>query len=677
MKYIGITVSLSVFLLCQGGVSGCLPEDFSVKAETAGPYDPGSNNSTQDQKNAEPDMAIQSPIWMGESLPISPSPAIAADLWREVKKDLDTDHGEKLVRVVLQTDGPLGIDIFGHLHSHRGRAIIIYQNLNMMAIELPASEVEAFANHHKVRNISPDRTVNAFATYDSHVRRATGVSAALSLASPNLSGLSGKGLSIAVLDSGVQTDHFALAASKAPSGPGFVSVSVVTGDTSTADAYGHGTHVACLAAGPGQNLSSYTGLYTGIAYNARLLNVRVLGADGSGRTSDVIAGIDWCIANRSVQNIRVINLSLGALTPESYKTDPLCQAAERAVSAGIVVVAAAGNNGKDVHGNVVYGGIHSPGIDPMVITVGATNTHGTDARSDDSVATYSSRGPTYADRLLKPDLVAPGNALIAAESYQDHLVTSYPQLNFGTPTNPQKGSLMVLNGTSMAAPIVSGTVALMLEKNPGLTPGLVKAIIQYTAQHLPYYNLLEQGAGELNAEGALRLAAAIKTTLPSTVGSALLATAMPTEQSTIAGESFNWFGRIYGAYNHILSGRTLFQEYQLLYTTGFCWVGHEVTLGGQVISNGHLLSDGTSLTDGFLLSDGIILDSPASLENWTLTSGLDVANGLLLADGHLLADAILLTNDVVLPDGHLLADEFANSTSFSALSDTALVYGDL
>src|SRR5262249_4972466 len=150
---------------------------------------------------------------------------------------------------------------------------------------------------------------------------------------------------------------------------------------------------------------------TGIAPNARLLNVRVLGADGAGASSDVIAGINWCITNKTRYNIRVINLSLGAFTTESYQTDPLCQAAERAVRAGIVIVAAAGDDGKDAAGNIVYGGINSPGIDPMVITVGATNTRGTNERRDDVMASYSSRGPTYADRLLKPDLVAPGNKI--------------------------------------------------------------------------------------------------------------------------------------------------------------------------------------------------------------------------------------------------------------------------
>jgi subtilisin family serine protease len=664
MRKIGAAVILSVVLIFQSIAPEVLGKRLFSKAR-----DPRAQDWKVDDSNS----ITQAEVWNGEALLASPDPKIAPDLWKKVKQSVDAGRGEDILHLVVRTDGAPSSSIVRHVLKHQGRVLSFYDNLDMLTVDVPASEVEGLVKHHRIRSVSPDRTVSALATYDSHIRRASGVTAAL--ASSNLSGLTGKGLGIAIIDSGVQTDHFALAASKAPSGPGFVSVSLVTGDKSTEDAYGHGTHVASLAAGPGQNLGNYTGLYTGVAYNSRVLNVRVLGADGTGHSSDVIAGINWCISNKIAQNIRVINLSLGALTPESYTTDPLCQAAERAVQAGIVVVAAAGNNGKDSTGATVYGGIDSPGIDPMVITVGATNTHGTDPRSDDSIASYSSRGPTYADRLLKPDLVAPGNALVGAESYKSFLVTNYPQLNFGTPNDPKLGSLMTLNGTSMAVPIVSGIVGLMLEKNPVLTPGLVKAILQYTAQHLPSYNLLEQGAGEVNGEGALRLAAAIKPTLPI-VGAPLLGTSMPAEQSVIAGETFNWFGHIYGSYNHVLSGSALFQKYQQLYTVGFCWVGDQVTINGLVMTNGHLLSDSVNFADGFLLADGILFNNGIAPANGPLASGLDVSNAHLLADGHLLADAIVFSNATVMPDGYLLADVFVGPASFTALSDSTLVYGE-
>ncbi len=131
--------------------------------------------------------------------------------------------------------------------------------------------------------------------------------------------------------------------------------------------------------------------------------------------------------NKEKYNIRIVNLSLGVPAISSYKNDPVCRAARALVNAGIVVVAAAGNNGRKADGTKIYGQIHSPGNEPSVITVGAVNTFATNQRNDDGIASYSSRGPTrssttdaagvkHYDNLLKPDLVAPGNKLIYAQS---------------------------------------------------------------------------------------------------------------------------------------------------------------------------------------------------------------------------------------------------------------------
>ena len=250
-----------------------------------------------------------------------------------------------------------------------------------------------------------------------------------------------------------------------------------------------------------------------------------------------------------------MNLSLGTGARDSYTTDPLCLAARRAFNAGIVVVASAGNTGKDANGNKVYGAIGSPGIEPSVITVGAVNTYGTDIRSDDTVATFSSRGPTRGyktvsgvrkyDNLIKPDLVAPGNKLIAPEAlgygtpdplsgwiyYKNKMVTDYPSLRVTEYVNSGGGvnlkGYQYCSGTSMAAPVVAGTVALMLQIRPNLTPSLVKAILMYSAQPINGANTLEQGAGSLNADGAARLAQLVKSTLPKTNGSAMLSAALP------------------------------------------------------------------------------------------------------------------------------------------------------
>src|SRR5205823_10024624 len=148
--------------------------------------------------------------------------------------------------------------------------------------------------------------------------------------------------------------------------------------------YGHGTHVAAIIAGEGSIDSGYGG----IAPGASLLNLRVLGDDGSGDASDVIEAIDWTVEHRREYDVRVINLSLGAPVLQPYRDDPLCEAVERAVKAGITVVVAAGNYGKAADGRTVYGGITSPANSPFAIAVGALDTQGTAKRSDDGRAAY-------------------------------------------------------------------------------------------------------------------------------------------------------------------------------------------------------------------------------------------------------------------------------------------------
>ena len=262
------------------------------------------------------------------------------------------------------------------------------------------------------------------------------------------------------------------------------------------DFYGHGTHVAGVMAGN----SGRPGGFRGMAPGAHIINLRVLAADGSGQSSDVLEAIDWTIENKARYGIRVLNVSLGHPAIEPAADDPLVQAVERAVRAGIVVVCSAGNLGKHpVTGQPIIGAINSPGNSPSVITVGALNTKGTPQRSDDEVATYSSRGPTYGDGFVKPDLVAPGNRIVSLAAPVSKLWLEHPEQRRGF-------GYIELSGTSQATAVVAGAAALVLDANPNLNPRQVKLALQGTASFMPQAGVVAAGAGSLNAAAAVRMA---------------------------------------------------------------------------------------------------------------------------------------------------------------------------
>ena len=224
----------------------------------------------------------------------------------------------------------------------------------------------------------------------------------------------------------------------------------------------------------------------GIAPGAKIVNLRVLDANGGATDSEVIAAINQAISLKSKYNIRVMNLSLGRAVYESYKLDPLCQAVEKAWQNGIVVVVAAGNNGRYLPTSG-YGTVTAPGNDPYVITVGAMKPMGTPQRTDDLIASYSSKGPTVIDRVVKPDLVAPGNLLVSTETPRTTLYTTetsnlvpYSFYQYGGSSSPS-AYYFELSGTSMATGVVSGAVADLLQAQPRLTPDQVKARLMKTA----------------------------------------------------------------------------------------------------------------------------------------------------------------------------------------------------
>ena len=402
----------------------------------------------------------------------------------------------------------LGGDIYRHLPI-----------INSLAVRIPSRSLGKLAALPFVSRLSSDMEVKKT---DEFTLQHTGADAA-----SRDFGLSGKGVTVAVVDSGIKSTLKDLnEGDKSKRSRILGSVSFVTNSKNDSDECGHGTHVAGIVAGNGTYAIQSNGIHTtkGIAERANLVNVRVLDEYGRGTVSGVIAGVQWSISNKARYNIRVLNLSLGHEVGESYTTDPLCQAVESAWKSGIIVVCAAGNNGRlngtqtagvDNEGwGSAYGSIQSPGNDPYVITVGAMKqTDGN--RANDRIATYSSRGPSRLDYVLKPDIIAPGNRVISLEVNNSYLQNNYASSN-GVPWSYLYGSTQsgvsicyfYLSGTSMAAPVVSGAAALLLEANPDLTPDIVKARLMVSADKWlapdGSGDALTYGAGYLNIPAALK-----------------------------------------------------------------------------------------------------------------------------------------------------------------------------
>ncbi len=301
----------------------------------------------------------------------------------------------------------------GNLGGHRGAGFSRRHGLNVRfnheligshAYTLKKSELERFAGDPDIEFIALDQEVRP--TLD-RSRAAVMAKAAVSR-----TGVDGWQVTVAVIDSGI--DATSEAFTDGTSSRVIFQKSFIPNVTSTADEYGHGTHVASIVGGDGMGTNTATASYKGLAPYANLINLRVLDKNGMGKDSYVIAALSWAVANKTTYDIRIINLSLGRPVTSSYKTDPLCLAVEAAWKAGIVVVVAAGNEGRNNSAaNQGYGTISSPGNDPYVITVGAAKAGSTDSRADDMPTSYSSKGPSMIDHVVKPDLLAPGNKVVA------------------------------------------------------------------------------------------------------------------------------------------------------------------------------------------------------------------------------------------------------------------------
>src|ERR1700681_601785 len=368
---------------------------------------------------------------------------------------------------------------------------LLYTLIPAVSQLVPVSSILDLVSNPTVRYVSLDRPVGgtlAHATDYSHVAVGANIAAGY--------GLTGAGVAVAILDSGI-SNHPDLA-SRVVYRQSFIS-------SKNLDDYGHGTHVAGIVAGNGAKSNSGV---TGIAPGVKLVDLRVLDANGMSSDSVIIAAIDRAIQLSSQYNIRVINLSVGRPIYESYTNDPLVQAVQAAWKKGIVVVVAAGNFGRNGYATIL-----SPGNSPSAITVGAMKTLDTQSTADDQIASYSSKGPTWGDLVVKPDVVAPGNLIMSLRTPGSTLDREYP-------ASVVDNYYARFSGTSMATPVVSAAVALMLQRNPGLSPDTVKARLMKTASksfpiasvtvdpatgavYPATYDMYTVGAGYLNITGAV------------------------------------------------------------------------------------------------------------------------------------------------------------------------------
>ncbi len=278
--------------------------------------------------------------------------------------------------------------------------------------------------------------------------------------------LQGQGVTVAVVDSGIQTQNdFKSTVTNKPRI--LKEVSMLKNVTPNGDAYGHGTHVAGIIGGSGINSK---GGYVGIAPQVNLVSVKVSSETGAVSASDVISGLQWVNDNRINYNIKVVNLSLNSVASSSYNYDPLNAAAEILWFNKVVVVVSAGNNGT--------ANLYAPANDPFVITVGAVDDNTTLDRNDDKIASFSAWGNDETGQM-KPDLVAPARKTVSVlASGGETLSKLHPNYRLSSGLS---GAYFIMSGTSMAAPVVSGAVALLLQSEPNLTPDQVKYRLKATA----------------------------------------------------------------------------------------------------------------------------------------------------------------------------------------------------
>jgi serine protease AprX len=391
---------------------------------------------------------------------------------------LEAHHPGTVVEAIVQFNGPVTqAKAQSDATRVHGRLIGNLPIIHGLALRLTAAEARSLAASPDVHAVSMNTTVTPQSLPYGHLpfqMAGLGVSGAQLQTTYDQTlgvlplwkfGVTGTGVGVAVVDTGVD-GSLPDFASKDHGSSRVVASAVANSDATTAtDSYGHGTDVAGIIAGNGDNRGQgdpLHGQYIGVAPNANLISIKVSDETGKASVLDVIYGLQFAVAHQSQFNIRVINLSLDSTTPQSYKTDPLDAAVEAAWMHGIVVVAAAGNRGTSSDA-VQY----SPANDPYVITVGGVDENGSANPSGDTIASWSSQGTTQ-DGIQKPDVYAPGAHIVSTLAPNSEFASSCQTCIVGN------GQYIQTSGTSMAAPVISGLVADLLQIHPNWTPDQVK-----------------------------------------------------------------------------------------------------------------------------------------------------------------------------------------------------------
>ena len=368
-----------------------------------------------------------------------------------------------------------------------GSVLADFPDINSFTMQLAQSATIRLGTVGGVRYVTPDLAMRTTAIDTSALKTtyegAIGVpqiwnSAALPA--------TGKGVTIAVLDTGVATSHPDL-------GNNLVAVSANKRALGTQDGHGHGTHIIGTIKGRDSQ-----GRYLGVAPDARVISVKVADDTGAATDSDMVAGLQWVYNNRAVYNIKVAVISFSASKAVTYTASAIAAYCEQLWQAGVTVVVSAGNKGSAPDATW-----YAPGNDPWLISVGALDTNETVAGGDDALAAWSSRGATQDVTLAgapiyKPEIVAPGRRIVAPLAGGGCAIAT----NF--PDRITDSRYIRLSGTSMAAPIVGGVVALLLEKFPSLTPNQIKWLLTNTERAYPAQ---ADGAGVIDPVALLARAA--------------------------------------------------------------------------------------------------------------------------------------------------------------------------